>query len=54
VVDLPTKIETTLLIKDRNHVGRRTPHTQRHEMCVPHQFLLRSFQVQENTFIQIK
>jgi len=32
-------------------VGRRTRHTQRHEMCEPTQILLRSFQVQENTFI---
>ena len=32
-------------------MGRLTQHTQRHEMCVPTQILLRSFQVQENTFI---
>jgi len=49
---MPSKIDDELYwLKTRNHVGGCARHTQKHEMCVPTQILLLSFEIQENTFI---
>jgi len=40
-----------LVVKYKNYAGRRTPHTQGHEMRVSDLILFQLFQLQENKFV---